>query len=86
MIKYKFHYCYLILALVKQHMVEGTVCSIGLRGRQFVMTLEGHKEWVNCSLDFSLTLGQAKITETDMVASNGVLHYIDTVLVPSRCN
>ena len=50
-----------------------------------ITTLEGQKLKVNVT-DKGVLVGKAKIIMTDVNASNGVIHEIDTVLIPPENN
>jgi uncharacterized surface protein with fasciclin (FAS1) repeats len=50
-----------------------------LNGRT-VKTLEGRS--IKVSTIHGVTVDDARVTKTDIQASNGVIHVIDTVLIP----
>ena len=50
-----------------------------------ITTLEGQKLPVNVT-DQGVLVGKAKIIMADVNASNGVIHEIDTVLIPPENN
>jgi uncharacterized surface protein with fasciclin (FAS1) repeats len=63
------------------HVVDGKVMSSQVVGMGMAITLEGQ------SLDFvldgsSVQIGDAQVIITDIEASNGVIHVIDSVLLP----
>lgn len=69
-------------AILLYHVVPGNITAkqvVKLNGRT-VKTLEGRSFKVN-TMD-GVTVDDARVTKTDIQASNGVIHVIDTVLVP----
>ncbi|MCB9438552.1 MAG: phosphate/phosphite/phosphonate ABC transporter substrate-binding protein [Anaerolineales bacterium] len=73
----------LLTSILLYHVVEGTVMyedALGL-DKAKVTTLEGEDLSVSV-LDEFVGVNQANVIETDIVASNGVIHIIDDVLVP----
>ena len=69
-------------AILLYHVVPGNITSkqvVKLNGRT-VKTLEGRSFKVN-TMD-GVTVDDARVTKTDIQASNGVIHVIDTVLIP----
>ncbi|XP_069185054.1 periostin isoform X2 [Procambarus clarkii] len=81
-ITYDAKYFPALQALGRQHLVEGTECSTGLRGKVRLKTVEGSSLPVGCSASLTLTIGNATVTTPDVITSNGVLHYVDRVLIP----
>ncbi|XP_042217729.1 transforming growth factor-beta-induced protein ig-h3-like isoform X2 [Homarus americanus] len=81
-ITYDMKYSPALQALARQHLVDGVECSLGLRTKVRLNTLEGRSLPVSCSASLTLTVGRATITTADVITSNGVLHYIDRVLIP----
>ncbi|RMF37694.1 MAG: fasciclin domain-containing protein [Planctomycetota bacterium] len=70
-----------LAAILKYHVVAGRVYSDDLKDNQQVETLLGKKATVRLS-DVGAKIGTAKIVATDIDASNGVIHVIDSVLLP----
>ena len=69
-------------AILLYHVVSGNVTAkqvMKLNGRT-VKTLEGGSVKVNTM--HGVTVDDARVTKTDIQASNGVIHVIDTVLMP----
>ena len=73
-------------ALLKQvllyHVLSGTVTSTDVVKLHSAKTLQGGKVKISVS-GGSVYINQAKVTTPDVMASNGVIHVIDSVLVPS---
>jgi uncharacterized surface protein with fasciclin (FAS1) repeats len=72
-----------LAAMLKYHVVEGKVMAadvIRLNGKT-VKTLEGSPAPVKVSLG-EVTVGKAKVTKTNIPCTNGVIHIVDTVLLP----
>ncbi len=69
-------------SILLYHVVPGNVTAkqvMKLDGRT-VKTLEGAS--IKVSTMHGVTVDDARVTKTDIQASNGVIHVIDTVLVP----
>lgn len=61
------------------HVVPGKVMASDVNAGQ-VKTVQGQELTVGTSA--GVTVDNAKVTATDIVASNGVIHVIDTVVMP----
>ncbi|CAL4079850.1 unnamed protein product [Meganyctiphanes norvegica] len=83
-ITYDVKYFDALQALVKNHLVDGFVCSLGLRIQVDLKTLEGEALPLSCDDSYTLNVGPAILTTQDLIAKNGVLHHIDRVLVPPK--
>jgi len=74
----------LLTKVLTYHVVAGKVLAadvVGLNGQE-VATVQGSK--VKVTVDGSMVkINTANVTATDIVASNGVIHVIDAVLVPA---
>ena len=73
----------LLKKILLAHAVKGTVLAADvakLDGKE-VETLQGTKFKIAVA-DKTVTVGGAKVTAADLKASNGVVHVIDTVLMP----
>jgi len=68
--------------MLNYHVASGKVTSDMLSNDQKVETLEGSEVTVTISGD-RVMINQAKVTTADVIASNGVIHVIDQVLLPS---
>jgi uncharacterized surface protein with fasciclin (FAS1) repeats len=69
-------------SILLYHVVPGNVTAkqvMKLNGRT-VKTLEGGS--IKVSTMNGVTVDDARVTKTDIQASNGVIHVIDTVLMP----
>ncbi|MCX8060929.1 MAG: fasciclin domain-containing protein [Aquificaceae bacterium] len=62
------------------HVVDGKVYSKDLKEGQKVKTLQGQEATI--SLRGGAKIDNANIVRTDIDASNGVIHVIDTVIMP----
>jgi uncharacterized surface protein with fasciclin (FAS1) repeats len=63
------------------HVVSGKVMSTDLKGTVTPATLQGSKLTIVASAS-GVTVNGAKVTTADVGASNGVIHVIDTVVLP----
>jgi len=69
-------------SILLYHVVSGNVPAsavVKLNGR-FVKTLQGSS--VKVRTKHGVRVGNARVVQTDVMASNGVIHVIDTVLIP----
>jgi uncharacterized surface protein with fasciclin (FAS1) repeats len=62
------------------HVVEGEVLAKDVVELESAKMLNG--ESVKITVDDGVMVNSAKVTKTDVLARNGVVHVIDTVLVP----
>jgi uncharacterized surface protein with fasciclin (FAS1) repeats len=63
------------------HVVEGNIMSKDLKDGQELATLQGEKLMVKVGPD-GINVNGAKVVQADIKASNGVIHVIDTLLMP----
>ena len=68
-------------AVLMNHVVSGGVMSGNLEDGQMVETMQGSK--AEFTMEKAAMINDAKITKADIEASNGVIHIINKVLVPS---
>lgn len=64
------------------HVVSGETMAADLEDGQELTTVEGSKLKVMVK-DGNVMVGNAKVTTADISASNGVIHVIDKVLLPT---
>jgi uncharacterized surface protein with fasciclin (FAS1) repeats len=69
-------------SVLTYHVVEGKMMLSDLKDGQELTTVQGEKLTVKVGSDKTVTVNGAKITEADITASNGIIHIIDTVLMP----
>jgi len=67
--------------ILTYHVVSGTMKAADLSDGQELTTVEGSKLKVMVK-DGTVTVGNAKVAAADIIASNGVIHVIDKVLLP----
>jgi uncharacterized surface protein with fasciclin (FAS1) repeats len=65
------------------HVVSGKVTSEEVVKLNKAETLEGQNVMIQVT-DGSVMINNSKVTTTDVMASNGVIHIIDTVLIPEK--
>ena len=68
--------------ILTYHVVPGEVLSTDLKKKQKVETVEGSKVLIKVRKKKGATIEDAKIIQTDIQGSNGVIHVIDTVILP----
>jgi uncharacterized surface protein with fasciclin (FAS1) repeats len=75
-----------LVKILKYHVIAGEAKAAQVINLNEVSTLEGNKIKINV-VDGKVSLnGASTIIATDVLASNGVIHTIDTVLIPSDVN
>jgi uncharacterized surface protein with fasciclin (FAS1) repeats len=70
-----------LTSILTYHVVEGAVPSTDLSDGQQVATLQGDEVTIGVA-DGAVTVGEATVSAADVAASNGVIHVVDTVLMP----
>jgi len=71
-----------LTAVLTYHVVPGKVMAAQVRPGQ-VKTVEGEALMVSTSHG-NVMINNARVVKTDIVASNGVIHVIDTVVLPQE--
>jgi uncharacterized surface protein with fasciclin (FAS1) repeats len=72
-------------AILTYHVIPGRLSSADLIKATNATTVNGQR--LNLTLNNgSLSIGDTKITTTDIQCSNGVIHIIDSVLIPAKKN
>lgn len=69
-----------LAAILKNHVVKGKVMAANVQAGP-VKTLDGEEVMVDVA-DGKVRFGNALVTATDIQASNGIIHRIDTVVLP----
>ncbi len=75
-------------AILRYHVVSGAVMASDVTGADAVPTFEGRSIQVQVDDGTVRLMGQntATVVQTDLEASNGVIHVIDSVLLPPEAN
>ena len=68
-------------AILKFHVVPGKVMAADVQPME-AETLQGSKATVAVNADGTVTYAGANVVQTDIDATNGVIHVIDTVVMP----
>lgn len=70
-----------LVAILTYHVIPGDIMSGGIAGKKMnVKTVEGGELAVDATN--GVKVDNAKVVTADIVASNGVIHVVDTVLIP----
>jgi uncharacterized surface protein with fasciclin (FAS1) repeats len=71
-----------LVAILTYHVVPGKVMSADIANKQLMAkTVEGQSLDIN-ALNGGVSVDNAKVIQADIEASNGVIHVIDTVVLP----
>jgi len=70
-----------LIAILTYHVVPGQVMAADVVKLKDAKTVNGKMVKVTV-MEGAVTINDAKVTTTDIVASNGVIHVIDTVVLP----
>ena len=70
-----------LTAVLTYHVVPGKVMAADVKSGM-VKTVEGQPLMIDVS-NAGVTVNDAKVIKTDIVATNGVIHVIDTVVLPN---
>lgn len=70
-----------LVAVLTYHVIPGKVMAADVKTME-AATVQGQKVQIKVS-DAGVTVDNAKVVKTDLVASNGVVHVIDTVILPA---
>jgi len=68
-----------LTSVLTYHVVAGKVMAADVKAGK-VKTVQGSELTVSTSM--GVTVDNAKVTKTDITADNGVIHVIDTVIMP----
>lgn len=69
-----------LVAILKYHVVPGKVMAADVKPGQ-VKTANGQKAEIKLA-DGKVMVDNARVIKTDIAANNGVIHVIDTVILP----
>jgi transforming growth factor-beta-induced protein len=71
-----------LAAILTYHVVAGEMKAAGLAGKRELTTVQGAALPIDAAKG-AVMVGGAKVVRADVAASNGVVHAIDTVLMPA---
>jgi uncharacterized surface protein with fasciclin (FAS1) repeats len=71
----------LLTALLTYHVVPGKVMSTDLKNGMMIKTVPGENLIISLA-NGGVMVNDAKVVQADIVSTNGVIHAIDTVLIP----
>ena len=71
-----------LASILKYHVVPGTVMAADVVKLKTAKTVQGTDIKIDATKGVKLN-GSAMVTKADIVASNGVIHVIDSVILPS---
>ena len=70
-----------LTAILTYHVVSGRMRALEIANRESATTLQG--QTLQFSKQDAVKINDARVTTADVEATNGVIHIIDTVLLPS---
>lgn len=71
-----------LISLLTYHVVPGEVLAADVVALDSAQTVQGQPVTISAS-DAGVRINQAAVIQTDFMASNGVIHVIDEVLIPA---
>lgn len=71
-----------LVAILTYHVVQGEVMAADVVKLSSADTVEGQRLSISVD-DAGVHVDDANVTATDVIASNGVIHVIDSVLIPA---
>jgi uncharacterized surface protein with fasciclin (FAS1) repeats len=71
-----------LTGILKYHVVQGKYTSADLAKMDSIKALDGKTLMIKKQPDGSILIDNAKVIGADIPTSNGVIHAIDTVLIP----
>jgi len=74
-----------LVAILSYHVVDGRVPAERVVGMKFADTLNGQRFEISTK-DGAVRVNDATVIKTDVTASNGVIHVIDRVIIPTDKN
>jgi basic membrane protein A len=72
----------LLVGTLLYHVVDGEVMAADLAEAETLTTLQGGELAITVDTDGNILINDVPVSETDIVASNGVIHVLDGVLLP----
>jgi len=72
-----------LISVMKYHVLPGRASAVEVEKLSAPKMMQGQTAPVRKDGD-KLSIGGAKITERDIASSNGIIHAIDTVIVPTK--
>jgi uncharacterized surface protein with fasciclin (FAS1) repeats len=72
-----------LTAILTYHVVPGRVMAADVVKLKEAKTVNGKKLYIN-AMGGDVKVNGAKVTATDIAASNGVIHVVDTVILPPK--
>ena len=68
-------------AVIRHHIIAGEVTSLDILGKRLeAITIDGGILLIDATKD--IMIDQARVVKADVIADNGFIHVIDTVIVP----
>lgn len=71
-----------LIAILTYHVVPGSVKAADVVGLDSATTVQGQNIQIQAS-NSGVMIDEANVVATDVLASNGVIHVIDTVILPN---
>ncbi|WP_293116289.1 MULTISPECIES: fasciclin domain-containing protein [Moorena] len=72
-----------LVKLLKYHVVSGAVPSSEIQSGE-ITTIAGKSVTVQVGEDGNVSVNNAQVTQADIEATNGIIHVVDHVILPSR--
>jgi transforming growth factor-beta-induced protein len=68
--------------LLQYHIIDNDICAASVIEPVSLRTKEGQKVNLTCGGDDTISVNGVPVTDPDLLATNGVVHAVDKILVP----
>ena len=79
---YLFLTMYVFTELLKYHILNLEICSAAVLNHASLHSLEGQKVNLTCDINDLMRVNNIPVANGDIMATNGLIHVLDEILVP----
>lgn len=74
----------LLLDLLHYHMIPNVICPIAIEQREVIPNMSGKNLTLNRDINGTIFVNDVKISDSYIMARNGILYLIDDVILPKQ--